>query len=229
MSLWQETQSTEAWGDAFSAAALKAGASPLLRFPARAPGSWHAAQSSELGGGATAGVGCLVLAVMAAEAAEEIVVADVVGMSAPRDLHLGEDVAQIDGFHLLGRGLDDWTLALVGLRVLGLVEVRDRLRDLFRRRRAVGILDAQRGDGLLLDVRQLPVDPARRDGLVHGALGHLERVRGPVVTVHAVHLPALRAGQLLCGRLHLVGDVLDLPAIVLRVRHAGDDLAPAVG
>src|SRR6266508_1071425 len=58
MSLWQETQSTEAWGDAFSAAALKAGASPLLRFPARAPGSWHAVQSSELGGGATAGVGC---------------------------------------------------------------------------------------------------------------------------------------------------------------------------
>src|SRR5512146_748392 len=140
MSLWQETQSREAWGDAFRAAALNGGASPLLRFPARAPGSWHAAQSSLPGGGA--GVGCwperpaasariararrrdfatlftslqteigqhlrifffhgqdlvaggavvvddpavrgLVLAVVAAEAAEEIVVADVVGVRAP--------------------------------------------------------------------------------------------------------------------------------------------------
>src|SRR6476620_10450944 len=41
MSLWQETQSAPAWGDAFRAAALNGGASPALRFPVRAPASWH--------------------------------------------------------------------------------------------------------------------------------------------------------------------------------------------
>src|ERR1700693_5665139 len=48
MSAWQDAQSRVAWGDAFRAAALKAGASPALRLPVRAPASWQAAQSSEL-------------------------------------------------------------------------------------------------------------------------------------------------------------------------------------
>ena len=51
--------------------------------------------------------------------------------------------------------------------------------------------------------------------LVHGALGQLERVRGPVVAVHAVHLAALRRRELGRRRLDLVGDVLDLLAVVL--------------
>src|SRR5262245_22445856 len=48
MSEWHEEQSAEAWGEAWSAAAWKGGASPALRLPVLGPFSWHEEQSSEV-------------------------------------------------------------------------------------------------------------------------------------------------------------------------------------
>ena len=61
---------------------------------------WQALQSCVMACAALGGV----VAVVAAEAAGEIRVADVVGIRAPGDVHLGEDVAVVDRQHLLGGG-----------------------------------------------------------------------------------------------------------------------------
>ena len=60
-----------------------------------------------------------VLAVMAAEAAGEIEVADVVRVGVPCDLHLGKEVPGVDLLHLLDRLLDGSGLLGGQLRVVG--------------------------------------------------------------------------------------------------------------
>src|SRR5947207_484391 len=64
------------------------------------------ARRAVLGDRARAVAGGLVVVVVAAEAAEEILVADVVRMRAPGELHLRKHVPLVDGLELPGGRLD---------------------------------------------------------------------------------------------------------------------------
>src|SRR5262245_62603339 len=64
-----------------------------------------------------AAVAGLVRLVVAAEAAQEILVADVVGMGAPAELHAREDVAEVDPLDRDARALHEGAALLVDLRV----------------------------------------------------------------------------------------------------------------
>src|ERR1039457_286928 len=69
-------------------------------------------------------VGRLVVAVVAAEAAREILMAEEVRMRSPRNLHVGPDVSPVDLLNLAHCGLDGGAPGLVNVRILRPVELR---------------------------------------------------------------------------------------------------------
>src|ERR1035441_1983760 len=78
-------------------------------------------------------VGRLVVAVVAAEAAEEVLVSDVVRVRTPGDLHVGPHVSPVNPLYLANRGLDGRAPGLVHGRILAPVEVGEVLLHVLER------------------------------------------------------------------------------------------------
>jgi len=68
-------------------------------------------------------VGAGMAAIMAAEATRRIVVPKIVGMSAPSQAHIGEDVAKIDRCDLIAGLLDQSAPRFVNLRIVRAVKI----------------------------------------------------------------------------------------------------------
>ena len=130
-----------------------------------------------------AAVGADVVAVVAAEAARKIHVAEVVGIRSPFHAHLGKDVAVVDGYYRSGG-------AFHGRPITRLIGTLDRGGDAGSGLGLRPILLAQCLDRDLFDERKRRRDGAAGERQVHGALGQLKAVGGAVVAVHAVHQAA---------------------------------------
>ena len=168
-------------------------------------------------------VGRQVLAVVAAEAAGPVLVADVIGINLPTRLHLRKEIVPVQ---LLDDINDRADARLVGIAFSQMG--RDALQRL-----SLGLeVAGQRVNRVGLDPRQRAVDVAQADGEVHGVVGCLILVGRPVVAIHAVHRADRETGRVVRKPLgpklgdyalrvhdadpgdflprHIGGDVLDL-------------------
>lgn len=102
-----------------------------------------------------------VISFMATKAAGIQCMADVVWVSAPVDLHLGENIGAINSFDLGNRLFDGLAFGLVHLWILSVVKTVQRCRNAFARFFSVGINDAERVHGFFFDVWKGPIDKTR--------------------------------------------------------------------
>ncbi len=140
--------------------------------------------------------------VVAAEAAGEVHVPEVVRVAAPRDLHRREDVPVVDRHESLPRPYDVIMTRAVNRRLALFVELVEPGHN-----RGVGLLLGRRGTfeqlrSLFLDERQRRGDFPGGHGLVHRFVRHGKRVRRPVVAIHAVHQTRLHVLQRLGLEIH---------------------------
>ena len=92
-------------------------------------------------------VGADVLPVVAAEAAVEVEVADVVGMRAPVELHFGEERELVDALDFFDGAANFGLIGFQQVGVLGLVEGLDGLRDALYGGVGGVVLGREGGDG----------------------------------------------------------------------------------
>src|SRR5579885_922994 len=139
-------------------------------------GRWLAHSQQVVAGAAILGdlpaVGAGVRIIVAAEAAWEIIVPDVVGVRAPGNAHGREHVAVVDAHQRAGGPRDlRATLLLQGRVVLAII-TRQSGRNPRRGLLAAGIVPAQDLHAFLLDERERGRDVPGGHGGIHGALGN---------------------------------------------------------
>ncbi len=132
------------------------------------------------------------VAVVAAEASRRWIVPrravpHAVGIGSPGHLHLGEDIALVDGDQSPGGGVHLSALARPHGRVLRAVEVVQPGGDLCGSLRLRGVLRLNHLQPLLVDKGKAGAGCAIHHHLVDGVLGCLEGVGRLVMAVHAVH------------------------------------------
>jgi len=113
--------------------------------------------------------------------------ADVVGMGAPVDFHLGKDVGLINFLYLRDRLLDRVAPGFVNLRVLRDVVTIDRGGDSLPGFFLVRVYLAQRAHCLSLDVGQGRIDEAGEKGQIHRAIRIAEDMARAVMAVYTIH------------------------------------------
>src|ERR1700722_7508803 len=99
-----------------------------------------------------------VTAVVAAEATRRIVVAEVVGMNAPKTMHVRENVAEIDCGSLIACLLHQSPPRLVDLRVIRAIKIVEFRGDVLPRYIARRIVYFQNLDRFLSDIGKLRTD-----------------------------------------------------------------------
>lgn len=93
-----------------------------------------------------------VISIVAAKTAGKYSMADVIGMGAPVDLHLGEDIGPINPLHLRDGLLDCFPLRWIYLWILFHIKPIEGCRDTFSSLFPARIILAQRADCLSLDI-----------------------------------------------------------------------------
>ena len=148
-----------------------------------------------------------VLAVVAAEAAREVLVPDVVGMRLPVDVHEREGRLVEDRLQASNRLLHVSLAAVVHVGIGVLVEIghtSDGLSRLF----FGGVRALQNLRTLRFDGRQVSRYRAGGKRLVEGCAWPLEVVARPVVTVNAIHLALFGVGDVSVRQGAIGGDCL---------------------
>jgi len=160
-------------------------------------------------------VGAGMTSIVAAEAAGRVIVAKIIGMNSPGDMHVGKDVAQVNCRNFIARLLHQSTPRLIDLWVIGAIEIVEVGGYVLPCHIAGGIIHFEKLDRLFLNERKLGTDVSRRHLLVHSVFGQLEDVGGPVVAIHAIHHAILSFFQLLLSWLGIGGNEFGrLPLIV---------------
>src|SRR5271157_4612457 len=170
-----------------------------------------------------------VTAVMATEATWGIVVSKIIGVRAPGQTHVGENVAQVDIRYLLASLLDQGAPRLIDLGVIGPIEIVELFLDALLRHVAGAVIYLENLDCLFLDVRQLWADATERHLLVDRVFGQIEGVRGPVVAIHTIHHAMLALVQLRFGGLGIRGNEFRGFSLIVGVIHGRDGLPLGVG
>src|ERR1019366_2034634 len=166
-----------------------------------------------------------VIAIVAAEAALIIEMANVVGMGLPVYLHGGKERGAVDALQFDDSSFDAVHLGRCDLRILVLVELCNRGGNRVLRLVRGLVISRQHRDALLLDKRQGSIDGAPAHRLVHGSIGRHVDVRGAVVAVDAVHAALLGLVNLGLGEGGVLRHVLGHPAILVLYAHPGNHLA----
>ena len=135
-----------------------------------------------------------VVAIVAAEAAGILLVADVVGMSSPGDFHVREHILAVQTVQFLSGIFHERGFFGEDFGMLAAIEGFELLRNLDSRfiLGVVGIL--QQRQAFLVDEGQRGADDARGHGAVDGFFRGDEGMRGAVVAVDAVHHAPLALG-----------------------------------
>src|SRR5262245_37527895 len=129
---------------------------------------------------------------MAPETARRVYMTKIVRIRPPRDPHRGKDIAGPD---ILSRGDGPGDQASIALATC--IELLQPPGDRLKRRGAVWIFGADRGNGFAPGKRQFARQASVRDRCIDGALRRrLKVMRRAVVAVHAVNLSAHSGGQL---------------------------------
>src|SRR5579872_589380 len=150
-------------------------------------------------------VGTHMISVMTTEATRRVHVPDVARIQTPANLHLRENILQIDRLYRLDRVFDVSATAFSNLRVGGLVEPLERCRYFAHPCIVAWVFALQYFHRLFLNERQVRTDPALAQGPIDGPFGELKAVSGAIMAVHAVHHAFFAAGQLLRCHFHVVG------------------------
>ncbi len=121
---------------------------------------------------------------------------EIVRISSPIDMHAREDVLTVNVLESGDRRFEDIPLLLENLRILIPVKILDPRFDGHARGGLTGIFLSENRHRLFLDVRQRRIDLLHQHHFIDGRTGHLEDVRGTVVTVDAIHRAHRQLGKL---------------------------------
>ena len=126
--------------------------------------------------------------VVAAKTAGIVGVAEVIRIRAPSDFEVREHIALVDGRQGLSRRMNRRALFDGNIRVFLEIERAQGSGDLLRRFVVARVLRLEQFNAFLLDEGQAGRDLAVRHGLVDRTVRELERVRGSIVAIGALHL-----------------------------------------
>lgn len=170
-----------------------------------------------------------VVVVVAAKAAVEVEVADIVGMSAPVDLHFREKRQLVDVLDFIDGAMNLRLLGLAEVGVLGGIEIANGFGDALHRGTGRVVLAGERGDGLLLEEGQRDIEAVSGDGAIHGEFGGSVDVGGAVVAIDAIHAALAGFGDLVPGEFGVLCVILRDGALRVLDAHVSDDLAFLIG
>src|ERR1700729_4281516 len=147
-----------------------------------------------------------VILIVAAEAALIIGMAQVVRICPPGNLEVREHVLPVDREQRLSRGLNVLGTLACNIRIFLPIEIGQARRNLLSGLFIGPISCPDQCDAGLLNKGKAAGDTARSDGVIDRAVRNRERVRRPVVTIHALHFERRkRAGGIGLGTAREIG------------------------